>query len=75
MHRHLNVKMHQILAKRYNDSTVLGVFVMLHTVNINFVMSVRPSVRPSAWKYPVPSERIVIKFETRESQMKTLKVR
>jgi hypothetical protein len=40
----------------------LGAFAKLRKGNINFVMSVCPSVRPSAMNHSAPTERIFMKF-------------
>ena len=40
----------------------LGSFAKLRKVAISFDMSVRPSVRPSAWKISAPIGRIFMKF-------------
>jgi len=45
MHGYLNVRIDQILEKRYNGSTVLSVFAISKKVASNLVMSVRPSAR------------------------------
>jgi len=45
-----------------NRSRFLGAFIKLRKATISFVMSVCPSVRPSAWKHPAPTERIFVKF-------------
>ena len=42
---------------------ILGAFVKLRKVTISFVMSVRPSVRLSAWYNSAPTGRIFMKFD------------
>jgi hypothetical protein len=43
-------------------SLFLGAFAKLREATIAFVMSHRPSLRPSAWNNSAPTERILIKL-------------
>jgi hypothetical protein len=44
-------------------SQLLGAFAKLAKATISFVMSVRPSVCPSAWNNSVPTVRMFMKFD------------
>jgi len=44
-------------------SLYLGAFEKLRRATINFVMSVRPSVRPPAWNTSAPIGQIFMKFD------------
>jgi len=42
---------------------LLGALAKLRKVTITFVMSIRPSVRPSAWSNSVSTQGIFMKFD------------
>jgi len=42
---------------------LIGAFVQFRKATVSFVMSVRPSVRPSSWNTSVPTGRIYLKFD------------
>jgi uncharacterized membrane protein len=53
-----------------------GAFAKLRTATISFVISVRPTVRLSAWNNSDATERIFMKFDTRvffEKQLRKFK--
>ena len=41
----------------------LGAFAKLRKTTVNFVLSVRPSVRPPAWNNSAPTGRIFMEFD------------
>jgi len=50
--------LHDILS-----DTSLGALAILRKATITFVMSVRPSIRPSAWNNPALTGWIFMKFD------------
>ena len=44
-------------------SRFLSAFAKLPKATVSFVISVRPSVRPSAWSNSPPTGRILMKFD------------
>jgi hypothetical protein len=57
------IKFLGLIAKFRKVAYILGVIAKLRKATISFVMSVRPSVRQSAWNNSASTWRIVMKFD------------